>query len=60
MSPTAGDARDADQVLDDFEDALTASSEPLAHLREPSVDSDEQKAFSTELLEWLYDGGWVR
>lgn len=51
---------DADEILDAFADALAAASNQLAHLREPSVDSEQQKAFSAELLSWLYDGGWVR
>ena len=51
---------ETDRILDAFEDALSASADQLAHLREPSVDSNEQTAFSAELLAWLYDGGWVR
>jgi alkylation response protein AidB-like acyl-CoA dehydrogenase len=54
------DMPETDEILDAFEDALTASSAQLAHLRVPSADSDEQKAFSAQLLAWLYDGGWVR
>jgi alkylation response protein AidB-like acyl-CoA dehydrogenase len=52
--------QESDRILDAFEDALTASSDQLKHLLRPSVDSEEQKAFSAELLAWLYDGGWVR
>ncbi len=52
--------READRILDAFEDALTASSDQLRHLLRPSTDADEQKAISAELLAWLYDGGWVR
>ena len=57
---TSESDREADRLLDAFEDALTASSSELRHLLRPSVDSDEQKAFSAELLAWLHDGGWVR
>lgn len=59
---TQVDARttDADRILDAFDDALTASADQLAHLREPSVDSEAQMAFSQQLLAWLYEGGWVR
>ena len=51
---------ESDRILDAFEDALTMSSDQLKHLLRPSVDADEQKAFSAELLAWLYEGGWVR
>jgi alkylation response protein AidB-like acyl-CoA dehydrogenase len=54
------DGSDVGRILDAFDDALTASAEQLAHLREPSVDSDQQTAHSAELLGWLYQGGWVR
>ena len=60
MSQVVADAVDRDEILDAFDEALTASAGRLAHLREPSADSDEQKAFSVELLGWLHEGGWVR
>lgn len=51
---------DPDKILDAFDVALTESSDRLSHLRQPSSDSYQQKAFSAELLSWLYEGGWVR
>jgi len=51
---------EADSILDDFEDALSASADELAHLRVPAGDIGTQIAQSRELMAWLFDGGWVR
>ncbi len=60
MSGVGVDTIETDRILDAFEDALTASTKQLEHLLAPSVDSQQQKEYSAELLGWLFDGGWSR
>lgn len=47
-------------IVRDFDEALTASDDDLSHLREPGGDLGAQIARSTELMRWLFDGGWIR
>jgi alkylation response protein AidB-like acyl-CoA dehydrogenase len=49
-----------DRILDAFEDALNASADELACLRVPVRGLEAQLANSRRLMNWLFDGGWVR
>lgn len=51
---------ETDSILDDFDAALTAASEELAHLRVPAEDVATALNQSRELMNWLHDGGWTR
>jgi hypothetical protein len=51
---------DARKILQDFDDALHAAAERLAPLRVHGEDVDAQMTHSAQLLNWLFDGGWVR
>ncbi|MDT5067129.1 MAG: hypothetical protein QOK02_3284 [Mycobacterium sp.] len=51
---------DARKILQDFDDALHAAAERLAPLRVHAEDVDAQMTHSAQLLNWLFDGGWVR
>jgi len=53
-------ATETDRILGAFEDALTASADLLAGLLEPARGLDAQLANSRQLMNWLFDGGWVR
>jgi alkylation response protein AidB-like acyl-CoA dehydrogenase len=48
------------RILDAFDDALTSSTDLLAPLRRPASGLAAQLANSQRLMNWLYDGGWVR
>jgi alkylation response protein AidB-like acyl-CoA dehydrogenase len=51
----------AERILDDFDDALSAVADDLAPLRVPNgADMAETIANSRLLMNWLFDGGWVR
>jgi hypothetical protein len=50
----------SDQILDDFEAALAGAGEALAPLRAPVEDVESALTQSRELMNWLYDGGWIR
>ncbi|MCW2515205.1 MAG: putative acyl-CoA dehydrogenase FadE17 [Mycobacterium sp.] len=54
---TLGDAR---KILQDFDEALLADADRLAPLRAHGEDVDSQMTHSAQLLNWLFDGGWVR
>jgi alkylation response protein AidB-like acyl-CoA dehydrogenase len=47
------------RIVEAFEDALTASADRLIGLRTPG-DLGAQLAHSRLLMNWLFDGGWVR
>jgi alkylation response protein AidB-like acyl-CoA dehydrogenase len=49
-----------DQILDDFEEALSEASGELAHLRVPAPDMAGELQHSRAMMNWLYDGGWIR
>jgi alkylation response protein AidB-like acyl-CoA dehydrogenase len=49
-----------DQILDDFEAALRGASDELAHLRIPAADMATELQHSRAMMNWLYDGGWIR
>jgi alkylation response protein AidB-like acyl-CoA dehydrogenase len=51
---------DAQRVLQDFDDALSADSDTLGPLSRHGGDVDTQMTHSAQLLNWLFDGGWVR
>jgi alkylation response protein AidB-like acyl-CoA dehydrogenase len=51
---------DTGRILDAFEDALSSSADLLADLRVPARGLGAQLANSQRLMNWLYDGGWVR
>ncbi|MDT5080608.1 MAG: hypothetical protein QOJ80_5245 [Mycobacterium sp.] len=51
---------DAQQILHDFDDALSADADRLASLRAHGEDVAAQMTHSAQLLNWLFDGGWVR
>lgn len=53
-------ALDTDQVLHDFAAALSAASDELAPLRGPAPDVATELAHSRTLMNWLFDGGWIR
>jgi alkylation response protein AidB-like acyl-CoA dehydrogenase len=53
-------ATETDGILDAFEDALKASADELACLRVPVRGLEAQLANSRRLMNWLFDGGWVR
>jgi alkylation response protein AidB-like acyl-CoA dehydrogenase len=53
-------ATQTDRILDSFEDALNASADRLADLRVSAADLGAQLANSRRLMNWLFDGGWVR
>ncbi|WP_375483454.1 acyl-CoA dehydrogenase family protein [uncultured Mycobacterium sp.] len=53
-------ATDTCRIVDAFEDALLASADRLAELRTPSGNLAAQLADSRRLMNWLFDGGWVR
>lgn len=53
-------ATETERILDAFEDALTASADLLAGLRMPVEGLAAQLANSRQLMNWLFDGGWVR
>jgi alkylation response protein AidB-like acyl-CoA dehydrogenase len=53
-------ASETDKILDAFEAALTASTDQLGGLREPVRSLEAQLDNSRRLMNWLYDGGWVR
>lgn len=55
MGPT-----ETERILDEFEDALAAAADRLARLRVPAGDLGAQLDNSRQLLNWLFDGGWVR
>lgn len=48
------------RIVDAFEDALTASADRLTQLRAPGGDLGAELANSRQLMNWLFDGGWVR
>jgi alkylation response protein AidB-like acyl-CoA dehydrogenase len=50
----------SDQILDDFEAALAGARKDLASLRVPAEDLESALTQSRELMNWLYDGGWIR
>ncbi|MDT5127963.1 MAG: hypothetical protein QOH54_3607, partial [Mycobacterium sp.] len=49
-----------DQILDDFAEALSEASGELAHLRVPAPDMAGELQHSRAMMNWLYDGGWIR
>lgn len=51
---------ESSRVLDAFEDALNASADELAELRQPVRGLSAELANSRRLMNWLFDGGWVR
>jgi alkylation response protein AidB-like acyl-CoA dehydrogenase len=51
---------EAQHILHDFDDALSADTDRLAPLRRHGGDVDAQMTHSAQLLNWLFDGGWVR
>lgn len=51
---------DADRILDDFAAALSAAAGELAPLLSPAPDVAAELAHSRTLMNWLYDGGWIR
>ena len=51
---------DAQRVLQDFDDALSADADALGPLSRHGGDVDTQMTHSAQLLNWLFDGGWVR
>jgi alkylation response protein AidB-like acyl-CoA dehydrogenase len=51
---------DAQHILHDFDDALRADTDRSAPLRQHGGDVAAQMAHSAQLLNWLFDGGWVR
>lgn len=51
---------EADRILDDFEDALSAAADELAPLRGPAAAVGDEIAISRRLMNWLFDAGWVR
>jgi alkylation response protein AidB-like acyl-CoA dehydrogenase len=51
---------DAQRILQAFDDALSADTERLALLGRHGEDVDAQMTHSAQLLNWLFDGGWVR
>jgi alkylation response protein AidB-like acyl-CoA dehydrogenase len=51
---------ETDSILDDFDAALAAASDQLAHLRVPAQDVVTALDQSRQLMNWLYDGGWTR
>ena len=53
-------ALDTDHILDEFDAALVAASDDLAPMRAPAANVGEEIAHSRELMNWLYDGGWIR
>jgi alkylation response protein AidB-like acyl-CoA dehydrogenase len=48
------------QILDEFDAALSAASADLAPLRAPAADMVAELGHSRKLMNWLYDGGWIR
>jgi alkylation response protein AidB-like acyl-CoA dehydrogenase len=48
------------RIVDAFEDALLASAGQLAELHAAAGDLGAQLANSRLLMNWLFDGGWVR
>lgn len=53
-------AMETQRILDAFEEALDASADELACLRTPIHELGAQLASSRRLMNWLFDGGWVR
>jgi alkylation response protein AidB-like acyl-CoA dehydrogenase len=53
-------ALDTDQILDDFEAALSDAADELAPLRTAALDVATELAHSRALMNWLFDGGWSR
>ena len=51
---------DAQSILKDFDEALSADADRLAALSVHGDDVDTQMTHSAQLLNWLFDGGWVR
>jgi alkylation response protein AidB-like acyl-CoA dehydrogenase len=51
---------DAQRILQDFDEALRADGDALAALGRHGEDVDAQMTHSAQLLNWLFDGGWVR
>lgn len=51
---------DHDHVLDAFEDALSAAADELAAVRIPARELGAQIAKFSTLMNWLFDGGWIR
>jgi alkylation response protein AidB-like acyl-CoA dehydrogenase len=51
---------DAQRILHDFDEALSNDADRLAALGRHGEDVDAQMAHSAQLLNWLFDGGWVR
>jgi alkylation response protein AidB-like acyl-CoA dehydrogenase len=51
---------DAQSILQDFDAALQAAADTLAALGQHGEDVDSQMTHSAQLLNWLFDGGWVR
>lgn len=51
---------DVQRVLQDFDDALCADADKLGPLARHGGDVDTQMTHSAQLLNWLFDGGWVR
>lgn len=49
-----------DQVLDDFEAALSDAADELAPLRVPAADMATELKHAKAMMNWLYDGGWIR
>lgn len=53
-------AQEHDRILDAFEDALSAAADQLTDVRVPAHDLEKQIAKFKTLMNWLFDGGWVR
>jgi alkylation response protein AidB-like acyl-CoA dehydrogenase len=53
-------AVDAQRILQDFDEALSTDADKLDALRVHGEDVDSQMTHSAQLLNWLFDGGWVR
>jgi alkylation response protein AidB-like acyl-CoA dehydrogenase len=51
---------DHDHILDSFEDALSAGADELTDVRRPARDLGAQIAKFSTLMNWLFDGGWIR
>jgi alkylation response protein AidB-like acyl-CoA dehydrogenase len=49
-----------DHMLDAFEDALSAAADRLAAVRIPARELGAQIANFRTLMNWLFDGGWIR
>lgn len=47
-------------IADKFDEALTEAADDLADVRVPAADLGAQFAKFRKLMNWLFDGGWVR